>query len=116
MTFAVGTLATWKLMRDEVQPFFVKAHQTGDPETTHTFQMVNNDVFSQAAECSRTIMFLMQVFGDPLYEQRFHKSSRDDAFESVGSILSLSVATELMPIPQIMNSWDSETRVVVESG
>jgi len=78
--------------------------------------MINSDMFSQAAKCSRTIVFLMQVFGDPTYEQRFHKSSRDDAFESVRSILSLPVASELMPIPQIMNSWDSETRVAIESG
>jgi hypothetical protein len=93
MTFAVGTLATCKLMRDEVHPFFVsafvKAYQTDGPATTHTFQMVNHDMFKQAAKCAKTIFGLMRVFGDDTFEQSF-SHSRDDLFEYVRSILSLS--------------------------
>lgn len=35
-TFAVGALATCKLMRNEVQPFFDKAYNTGELETIYT--------------------------------------------------------------------------------
>lgn len=62
MTFAVGVLATCKLMRDEVQPFFVKALKTGDLETTHTFKVVDDNVLC-AKMCLLTTIQLMQVFG-----------------------------------------------------
>jgi hypothetical protein len=64
-TFAVGVLATCKLMRDEVQPFFVKALKTGDLETTHTFSLVDDNILC-AIRCLRTTVRLMQVFEDQL--------------------------------------------------
>ena len=62
-TFAVGVLATCKLMRDEAQPFFIKALKTGDLETTHTFRFVEDNYLS-APDCLDTTIKLMQVFGD----------------------------------------------------
>jgi hypothetical protein len=92
-TFAVGTLATCKLMRDEVHPFFVsafaKAYQTSGPTTTHTFQMVTYDMFKQAAKCRKTIFDLVKVYGDDTYEQRFPSHSRDHIFESVSKVYIL---------------------------
>jgi hypothetical protein len=70
MTFAVGALATCKLMRDEVQPFFVKALKTGDLETTHTFRVVDENTIRAtddnticAKHCLHTTIRLIQVFG-----------------------------------------------------
>jgi hypothetical protein len=77
--------------------------------------MANREMFGQAAKYSLTIQFLVQIFGDPTYEQKYADSSRDDAFEFVRSVLSHSTAAELMPIPKVMNALGSETRVVIES-
>jgi hypothetical protein len=76
-TFAVGVLATCKLMRDEVQPFFVKALKTGDLETTHTFRVANvntirttDDNTICAKKCLHTTIRLMQVFGD-MFDKKY---------------------------------------------
>ena len=62
MTFAVEVLATCKLMREEVQPFFVKAFKTSDLEMTHISKIVDDNIGS-AMMCLRTTIKLGQVFG-----------------------------------------------------
>ena len=81
MTFAVGTLATCKLMRDEVQPFFVKALKTGDLETTHTFRVVYGNRIC-AKRCLDTTISLMQVFGD-FFDRRYAADGFKNQIEQV---------------------------------
>lgn len=79
MTFAVGVLATCKLMREEAQPFFVKALKTGDLETTHTFRFVDDNRLC-APQCLEMTMGLMQAFGnlvDKKYAARGFKKQID---------------------------------------
>jgi hypothetical protein len=81
MTFAVGVLATCKLMRDEVQPFFVKALKTGDLETTHTFRVVDGNTIC-AKKCLHTTTRLMQVFGD-LFDKKYAADGFKNQIEQV---------------------------------
>ena len=65
MTFAVGALATCKLMRDEVQPFFNKAFKTGENETNQTFSLVDDfKLCTQALSCFGVTFFLMRACGN----------------------------------------------------
>ena len=66
MTFAVGALATCKLMRDEVQPFFNKAFKTGESETIQTFSLFddNNVLCTDAISCWGVTFFLMRAYGN----------------------------------------------------
>jgi hypothetical protein len=89
MTFAVGALATCKLMRDEVQPFFVKALKTGDLETTHTFRVVGDNIRC-AKECLHLTIRLMQVFGD-----FFDRKYAADEFKSQIEQVSLTTISPL---------------------
>ena len=81
MNFAVGALATCKLMRDEVQPFFVKALKTGDLETTHTFRVVYGNRIC-AKRCLDTTISLMQVFGD-FFDRRYAADGFKNQIEQV---------------------------------
>ena len=64
MTFAVGALATCKLMRDEVEPFFNKAFKTGENETNQKFSLVDDfKLCTQALSCFGVTFFLMRAYG-----------------------------------------------------
>ena len=60
INFAVGILATCKLMRDEVQPFFVKAFKTSDLEMTPTFRNVYDNM-RYARKCLQVVEFIMSL-------------------------------------------------------
>jgi hypothetical protein len=80
--FAVGALATCKLMRDEVQPFFDKAYNTGELETIH---IIPGDMHSLALE----------IADDALELSRYYHHSRSwditlDEFKKIFRNVSLS--------------------------
>jgi hypothetical protein len=116
ITFAVGVLATCKLMRDEVQLFFAKAFKTGDLETTQSVGLVDDNI-GCATRCLYTTMRLMQVFGD-LFDNKYAVNGFKNQIEQVNSA-TISPHDDIegsFQDLQILSFWVPESREAVKAG